>query len=380
MNEPDSRGINGKEQTIETNGSDLHDTEITMIAEYIRPYYKKGRRHDIVLGLSGLLHKSGISKDSAIAIIEETAKSDASSDIRKAVSTVEETFKKNANVVAGSKYLYNALIAASADPSLAKEILDRIFRIVGKGDLIQWLTRTIMNEYNFKTTIDNEDIFCYDPEKGVYVEGQTWRIKEMCQSMHPQITTHALNEVINQIKRRTYVERANFDSNIDILNVQNGFLNIYTLEKKEHNPAILSTVQLPLKFDPDAKCPNILKFLGQILKPKDVFTAMQLFGYCFYRTSKYEKAVMCVGKGDNGKSTFLKLFEHFLGLRKISHASLQEINSDKYAIADLYGKHANICADLKSEKLLNTGVFKMLVSGDMIRAQRKHGQPFDFAN
>ena len=89
---------------------------------------------------------------------------------------------------------------------------------------------------------------------------------------------------------------------------------------------------------------------------------------------------MCVGKGDNGKSTFLKLFEHFLGIKNVSHASLHELNADKFAIADLSGKLVNICADLKSEKLPNTGVFKMLVSGDVIRAQRKHGQPFDFAN
>ena len=89
---------------------------------------------------------------------------------------------------------------------------------------------------------------------------------------------------------------------------------------------------------------------------------------------------MCVGKGDNGKSTFLKAFEHFLGFGNVSHASLQELNSDKFAIADLHGKSANIYSDLKAEKLTNTGVFKMLVSGDSIRAQKKHGQPFDFRN
>jgi putative DNA primase/helicase len=46
----------------------------------------------------------------------------------------------------------------------------------------------------------------------------------------------------------------------------------------------------------------------------------------------------------------------------------------------LHGKLANICADLKAEKLTNTGTFKMLVSGDTIRAQKKHSQPFDFRN
>ena len=72
----------------------------------------KGRRHHIVFGLSGLLHKSNVSKDSAIALIETLAKNDKDSDVRNAVSTVEGTFEKDANVVAGSKYLLDALFAA----------------------------------------------------------------------------------------------------------------------------------------------------------------------------------------------------------------------------------------------------------------------------
>jgi putative DNA primase/helicase len=90
------------------------------------------------------------------------------------------------------------------------------------------------------------------------------------------------------------------------------------------------------------------------------------------------KAVICCGKGDNGKGTLIKLFEQFLGDQNVSHASIQELNNDRFAIADLHGKSANLCADLKAEKLTNTGTFKMLVSGDTIRAQKEHGQPFDF--
>ena len=41
---------------------------------------------------------------------------------------------------------------------------------------------------------------------------------------------------------------------------------------------------------------------------------------------------------------------------------------------------ANTFADLKSDKLTNTGPFKMLVSGDFIRAQNKFCNPFEFQN
>jgi phage/plasmid-associated DNA primase len=40
----------------------------------------------------------------------------------------------------------------------------------------------------------------------------------------------------------------------------------------------------------------------------------------------------------------------------------------------------NTFADLKADKLTSTGMFKTLVSGDSIRAQKKYGQPFSFRN
>jgi P4 family phage/plasmid primase-like protien len=96
--------------------------------------------------------------------------------------------------------------------------------------------------------------------------------------------------------------------------------------------------------------------------------------------SKYQKALLCVGKGANGKSTFLLLFEHFLGKENTGHVSLQVIMSNRFATACLYGKLANIFADLKNDKLANTGLFKMLVSGDPMKSEKKHCQPFDFEN
>jgi hypothetical protein len=40
----------------------------------------------------------------------------------------------------------------------------------------------------------------------------------------------------------------------------------------------------------------------------------------------------------------------FLGSENVSHASLQELSDDRFAAADMYGKLANICADLKLKK------------------------------
>ena len=249
-----------------------------------------------------------------------------------------------------------------------------------KIDYVTLLTDQLMGEYTFKTFKDTEEILYYDTNKGVYVQGGEWLIKEQCEILCPQIQTSKVLEVVNHIKRRTGVERSRFDSNLDILNLQNGLLNIETGEFREHSPDYLSVVQLPIAFDPNAKCPKILKFLGQVLHPQDVFKAMQIIGYCLYRDSKYEKAVMLYGPGSNGKGVFIRLIESLVGIENTSHVPLQDLDKDRFAAADLYGKMVNTFADLKSEKLSTTGMFKTMVSVDTIRAQRKYGHPFSFRN
>ena len=163
-------------------------------------------------------------------------------------------------------------------------------------------------------------------------------------------------------------------------NVQNGLLNIWTGELKDHSPEYLSVVQLPIIFNAHKKCPNIVSFLGQVLHPHDVFTAMEIIGYILYRSAVYEKAIMLYGNGDNGKSVFIKLVETFVDTQNCSHVPLQELDNDKFSSADLFGKLVNTFADLKSQKLMTTGNFKTLVSGDSVRAQKKYGQPFTFRN
>lgn len=245
--------------------------------------------------------------------------------------------------------------------------------------LVQRLAKKITSENIFRTTTDNEELFWYNGN-GVYLPGQEWRIKSACQQMQPEIKTKDVQEVINNIKRKTFIDRAIFDSKPEILNLQNGLLDILTMTLTSHSQDQYSITQLPVIFNPNAKCDRILRFLGQVLKPKDVFTALELIGYCLYRTSKFEKAVLCIGKGSNGKSTFLKIIDHLLGTKNISHVSLQDMAGDRFASAGLYGKLANTFADLKSDKLVSTGNFKMLVSGDCIRGQKKFQNPFEFQN
>jgi len=110
--------------------------------------------------------------------------------------------------------------------------------------------------------------------------------------------------------------------------------------------------------------------------PKEI----EMFGYCLYKDYPFAKAFMLIGSGANGKSTLMKLLEKFLGEDNIATPSLQDLLRDKFAKVELFGKLANIHADLSSEKLENTGTFKMLTGGDTVYGQKKFKDPIKFKN
>jgi putative DNA primase/helicase len=169
----------------------------------------------------------------------------------------------------------------------------------------------------------------------------------LCRSIDHDVSTYTINEVINRVKDFTPVDRSKFDSNDDIINLKNGLLNIHAKEFTKHSPDHLSTMQLPVEYKPTADCPKIKKFLMEILPDaEDRLVILQLIGYCLYKTNKYEKAFILFGQGSNGKSTVIRVIEHFRGFttqrRNVSHVSLHDLAKNRFKPAELYGKLANI--------------------------------------
>lgn len=242
-----------------------------------------------------------------------------------------------------------------------------------KGALVE----EILHRLSIRTLQDTGEILYY--REGVYVAGGKEKILAELQVLGGyDINNHIRNEVIETIKSMTYTPREEFDKNPNILNLKNGLLNIQTGEFREHDPTYLSLTQIPRIYNPKAKCPEIIKFLLSTIEPEYMATVSKMLGYLLLRSARYQKAFMLCGEGSNGKSVFLGLVEAFLGKENVSSVSLHELTSDRYASAELYGKMANIFADLRADKITDAGTFKVVVSGDRIRAQRKHQQPFTF--
>jgi putative DNA primase/helicase len=244
------------------------------------------------------------------------------------------------------------------------------------------LAKDILQKVKIVTLKDTEEILYYDEKEGIWKFNGEALIKNLATKLLGEKTkTQYLNETLNYIKAVTYVDRKIFDNQpIYLLPVKNGVLNLETLELLPYKPEYYFTSKLPVAYDANADCPKIRKFLSEIVMPEDVELLIEIAAYCLWRSYPIQKAFMLVGDGANGKSTYLQLLQKFLGSENTCSVSLQELEHNRFASANLYRKLANIYADLPSVALQNPGVFKMLTGGDVVKAEKKFKDFFFFVN
>jgi putative DNA primase/helicase len=146
----------------------------------------------------------------------------------------------------------------------------------------------------------------------------------------------------------------------------------------DHDPDIFEVAQLPVKYDPKATCPEFDKYLDTTLEPEIHPLVEELFGYALIADTRFEKAAMLTGGGSNGKGVFLDTLTALLGSENVSSVALQDLEEQRFKAAELYGKLANIFADLDVRAMQSSTMFKTIVTGDEITAERKFQQPFKF--
>jgi putative DNA primase/helicase len=164
----------------------------------------------------------------------------------------------------------------------------------------------------------------------------------------------------------------------DVVNVKNGLLNVVTRELQLHSPAFLSPIQLPVSYDPTARCEFWEQFVTDVFPLDSRETAWQVLAWLMTPDTSIQKAILLLGEGANGKSAYLEALRAFVGQSNTTAISLQKISQDKFAAARLLGKLANICPDLPTASLADTSIFKAITGGDTINAEYKYQNSFEF--
>lgn len=239
----------------------------------------------------------------------------------------------------------------------------------------------VKDEILAETPIYRSDIGILRYEKGVYIRSTNADILHIIQNkIGEEATLSRKREILDLIIHENNVlSLSDFNMNKSYLNLKNGVYNFPLKDILDHNQIFFSTIQLPVTYDPAAKCPAILEFLNDILDEDGVQFIIEWIAYMALYHTDTDRILFLYGGGGDGKGVLLNIIKHLLGQNNIMSMSLKKMTGN-FTMAHLYGKLANICGDIDNGVIENTGDIKALTGGDDIYAEFKGVDGFTFQN
>lgn len=287
----------------------------------------------------------------------------------------EKAIKQVAKVLEVSVKAIRSEIAAASDQDEKRKWFDR------DGTFIPPVLANYIMEQEYPFVYDRNMLYFYDD--GYYRPQGFQKIKARClELMRNEYRDAHGNEVAKYIETSQWSANPVLDTDARFINVENGLLDWIAdpPEIKTHDPDYLSSIRIPVQYDPKAECPAIDQFFRDVLPTDCIDLVYEIFGYCLLPDTRFQKAFMLLGSGANGKSVFISLLQTFIGKANCSAESLQDITENRFRVASLVGKLVNTFSDLPSKMMEDTALFKALVSGDALSAERKGEQAFEFVN
>jgi putative DNA primase/helicase len=260
-----------------------------------------------------------------------------------------------------------------------------------KSELPEWYEFTQSGGIRFKAGIlanylrdKFHAFYCteqyYYYHNGVYVPRADKDAKATVRSyLDPHdVTMNHINDAEGQwqlIIRKAIKE---INPNPYVINVKNGLYYILEDRLEPHRTDFFSTVQMQPEYHPDAKCPQFMAFLRSVLDEPEIGLLQEIYGYLLVPVTKAQKSFILCGEPNVGKSTILTVLQdHIIGEDNVCNIAMHKLN-ERFQPAELFGKIANIYADLPDKPIDDVGMFKAVTGEDRITGERKYRDAFSF--
>ncbi len=192
-----------------------------------------------------------------------------------------------------------------------------------------------------------------------------------------------VNEVFQQITTDlVFITDEDLNADEDLINFQNGFLQISTMTLLPHSTEILSTIQLSCDWkDTPTATPVFDQFMDTLTSGDKGLQKLllQFIGVCLSNIKgwRMKKALFMVGAGDTGKSQLKNLVERLLGKMNYVGIDLKEIEA-RFGTSNIYGKRLAGSSDMSFLSVDELKTFKKCTGGDSLFAEFKGQNGFEF--
>jgi putative DNA primase/helicase len=186
------------------------------------------------------------------------------------------------------------------------------------------------------------------------------------------------------------VESVAFDRNPELLNLQNGTLNLTTFEFGPARREDLITMVAGVGYDANAECPSWRKFIADVTNGREELAAYleRVAGYLLTGSQAEQKALVIYGAPGTGKSTFWKVLKGLLGdyfamvppglFLKKPHVRRPDGNAATPGLASLIGKRVAASTEMEPGDKFDDAMIKSFTGGDYQVARPLYLPPFEF--
>lgn len=196
-----------------------------------------------------------------------------------------------------------------------------------------------------------------------------------------------LDAMIDLVKsdERIAVRPEIFDRNENLLNVQNGVVDLENGSLLRHEPMLFMSKLVPVIYKPDADCPSWLSFLRDVTGGDDSLIGylQRCIGYSLTGSQQEQVFFFLYGPGNNGKTTFLKVIQELFGDYAISASSKTFLlkrgdSGHSEDVARLKGARMVIASEMEQGRPLNEALIKDITGGDTVAARKLYQETMEF--
>ncbi len=223
----------------------------------------------------------------------------------------------------------------------------------------------------------------FDKDKGLWIEPANKILEKEIREWHltgEKLSSYHVREIINDVQSLSSEDSVMEEPREWLIPFANTIYDLRDQQPIKYSKDYFFTSKLPVNYNPDATCPKIDEIFREIVPEDRVIDLYELVAYCLIRNYKNQLIFFLYGSGANGKGVFTNILQKILGKENISSVSLSDLQSSRFSGAELYHKLANICSELRYQEMKNSDLIKKLSGGDIISAEHKFKNPFQFYN
>lgn len=197
--------------------------------------------------------------------------------------------------------------------------------------------------------------------------------------------------LIADARSETFFSNADLDRDGSLYNLQDGVLNLDTLELLPHRPEYLLSKISNVHYDPDARSPLFEKVLSEVLEKDSnkIYYLLKWFGLSLTEDTSHEEMLILLGVSTrNGKSTLLETVSYMHGgsagyalsmpPETLAQRKSRDSRTASGDIARLDGCRMLVTSEPPKGMLLDAALLKTLSGRDTITARHLYEREFQF--